>query len=362
MNNVSSTPRGSSIAAVATATSLSLVLIVAGAGRSDAQLADASSATPRTSSASSVTTAPRPTDPLSASPSQSTSIGGPSSGRVEGAIALPSTAPGLRSNPLRPNPDAIYGTVELVRALVRAAAVVHAEIPGADLVINDIGLPNGGPIPHHGSHQAGRDVDVLFYYLDADGAPFAAKGIPVDPRGRGWDFADLADPRDDVRVRLDVPRTWRFVQALVQDDLDGQGALVQRVFVAEHVRTMLLEHAERARAPRAVRDRFADLTCQPSHPHDDHLHIRFFCSTEDLQNGCEDGGPMYPWRRQQLREAQVDPVRARARARTREDRGRTTSQREAATRAGEMHRRVRAFLDERATWSVQPHPGRPFCR
>lgn len=205
-------------------------------------------------------------------------------------------------------------------------------------------------------------MDVLFYYLDAEGAVFPAKGIPVDRRGRGWDFADLADPSDDVRVRLDVPRTWAFVQALLEDDLDGQGGHVQRIFVAEHVRTILLEHAERARAPTEIRARFADLTCQPGHPHDDHFHVRFFCSTEDLRAGCADSAPMYSWRRQQLRDALVDPVREQRPRRARAPRRRTTSQRQAAASAGPMHRRVRAFLDQRAEWSVQPHPGRTFCR
>ncbi|MDQ3037962.1 MAG: penicillin-insensitive murein endopeptidase, partial [Myxococcota bacterium] len=299
-------------------------------------------------------------DPLTVPGSLSTSLGGPAHGTIRGALALPERSPGLRSNERRPNPTAYYGTVELVRALVRAAAVVEEELPGSEVVINDIGLPEGGPIPHHGSHQAGRDVDVLFYYLDRDDQPWPAKGVPLDPRGRGWDFGDLSDPRDDVRVRLDAPRTWRFVQALLEDDLAGEGALFQRIFLVEHVRTLLLAEAERVRAPRAVRDRFELLTCQPGHPHDDHLHFRTFCTDEDLQDGCADGPPMYPWRRQQLREAEIDPVRATRAPRTR--RARTVTRGEARASAGPMHSRVRAFLEERAEWSVLPHPGRPFCR
>lgn len=306
-------------------------------------------------------------DPLTVSTARSTSIGGPANGSVTGAIPLPERAPGLVSNPNRPNPTAYYGTVELVRALVRAAAVVDRELPGSAVVINDIGLPEGGPIPHHGSHQAGRDVDVLFYYLDARGEPWPAKGVPIDPRGRGWDFADLSVPDDDVRVRLDAPRTWRFVQALLEDDLSGQGAQVQRIFLAEHVRALLLAEAESVGAPRAVRDRFGALTCQPGYPHDDHLHIRFFCSDEDLQAGCADGPPMYPWRRQQLREAGIEPVRATRAPRDR--RAPITTEEEAREEAratsastGRLHARVRAFLAERETWSTPPHPGRPFCR
>jgi penicillin-insensitive murein endopeptidase len=307
---------------------------------------------------------PPAVDPLTALPSSTTSIGGPANGSLSGAIALPPTAAGLVSNPLRPNPTAYFGTVELVRALMRAAAVVDAELPGSAVVINDIGYEAGGPITHHGSHQAGRDVDVLFYYLDRRGEPWPAKGVPLDPRGRGWDFGDLTQPRDDVRVTFDARRTWRFVQAMIEDDLAGDGGLVQRIFLAEHLRALLLAEAERVRAPRAVRARFGDLTCQPGHPHDDHMHVRFFCSTEDLRAGCADGPPMYPWRRAQLREEDVEPVLAtRApRAPRERARARTTSRARAAQQAGPMHARVRAFLEERATWSEEPHPGRPFCR
>lgn len=300
-----------------------------------------------------------PLDPLSASPSLSTSIGGPSDGRLEGGFPLPAEGPGFRSNLRRPNPDAFFGTVETIRALVRAAAVVHEEMPGSELVINDIGFREGGPITHHGSHRAGRDVDVLFYYFDREGSPWPAKGVPVDPRGRGWDFGDLADPGDDVRVRLDVPRTWRLVQALLEGE--DPSSPLQRIFLAEHVRTLLLDHAERVRAPQAVRDRFGDLTCQPGYPHDDHFHFRFFCTPEDVRAGCMDGGPMYPWRRQQLQADGVDAVMA-----PRAPRARTTRGRERPTAAAaepiRMHARVRTFLDQRATWSATPHPGRRYCR
>lgn len=302
-----------------------------------------------------------PPDPIAAllamDGSTSTSIGGPNDGRVEGAVALPDEGPGFRSNPRRPNADAIWGTVEMVQALVAAAAVVHAEMPGSVLYINDLGFREGGPIPRHGSHRAGRDVDVLFYLLDRHGDPIEPVGAFLDERGRGFDFRDLATPRDDVLVRMDVPRTWRFVQAL----LEGPHAdSVQRIFVAEHLRALLLAHAERARAPRAARERFADITCQPGYPHDDHLHIRFYCTPEDIARGCEDTPPIYPWRRARLAELGLSPVIHRPRR----DRPRspTVSAEEARARAGPMHARVLEWLARREAWMRPPRTGRPFCR
>lgn len=290
-------------------------------------------------------------DPMTASGTVSTSIGGPNDGHLEGGVPLPFEAPGFFSNPRRPNETAYWGTVELVRSILSAAATVDRELPGSVVYVNDIGFREGGRIGHHGSHTAGRDVDVLFYLLDADGNPRGGIGAPIGPDGIGTDFGDLTNPDDDIDVRIDVPRTWRFVQALLEDP----DALVQRIFVVEHVRSMLLAHAESIGAPAMAIQRFADATCQPSYPHDDHLHVRFFCTAEDIVAGCADSTPMYPWRREQLRDAEVEPIAA---ARTPRRRG----PREPEPAPPPMHERVRAFLDLRESWATQPHPGRTYCR
>ncbi|HJL15288.1 MAG TPA: penicillin-insensitive murein endopeptidase [Sandaracinaceae bacterium LLY-WYZ-13_1] len=288
--------------------------------------------------------------------SESTSIGGPRDGRLEGGVPLPASGPGFLSNPRRPNEEAFYGTVEMVQALVRAAAVVHEEM-GGETMINDLGFEEGGPITHHGSHRAGRDVDVLFYLIDRDGEPMRSVGAFLDRRGVGVDFKDLAVRDDDVVVRLDAPRTWRFVQALLEGP---HGHLVQRIFVAEHLRTRLMRAAERSRAPEAIVERFGQITCQPGAPHDDHLHIRFYCTLEDLEHGCEDSPPIYGWHRLALREAGRRAVLNRPRP----DRPMPprVSVEEARANAGPMHPRVEHWLEHREAWLERPHPGRPFCR
>ena len=266
---------------------------------------------------------------------------------------MPDRTPGLRFNPRR-SPDARYGTREMVAALIRAAAVVERELPGSELWVNDLGYREGGPIVRHGSHQAGRDVDVLFYLLDEEGEPMEPVGAPLDPRGRGTDYKDLADPTDDVPVRIDLPRTWRFVQALVEDE----EAQLGRIFLVEHLRAMLLEEAARQQAPEASVERFGHLSCQPGSPHDDHFHFRFFCAPDDIAAGCHDTAPIYPWHRDRLEALGAEAVRAgpqRVRAPT-------VSASEARAAAGPMHRSVRAFLDRRAVWAERPHPGRRYCR
>jgi penicillin-insensitive murein endopeptidase len=299
-------------------------------------------------------------DVLALSGSASTSIGGPASGQLRGGIALPDRGPGFYHNPKRPA-QARYGSVELVQSIVRAAAVVEQELPGSGLTVNDLGLQNGGPIAQHGSHQAGRDADILFYVLDEHAAPVPSVGVPIDPKGQGWDFKDLSVPDDDQRVQLDKTRTWRFVAALLEIAQDS----VQRIFVVEHVRSMLLNEAQRVHASRALIQRFEDITCQPEAPHDDHLHVRLFCTPEDMSEGCLDSAPIYPWRTQALALLGLKPLLA-AGHQNREEREavakRTTSVAEARKKAGRMHVNVVKFLAEREAWRKRPSPGRPYCK
>lgn len=283
----------------------------------------------------------------------SVSMGSPNYGDLRNGVPLPIQGRGFVHNARRRR-EARYGTREMVDALVSAAAVVARELPGGELTINDLGFETGGPISQHGSHQAGRDVDVLFYLLDAEGSPRAGVGAPIDPEGRGTDYRDLAVPDDDLALRIDLPRTWRFVQALIEDE----DAALQRIFVVEHLRSMLLAHAQAIGAPAQAIERFGEMTCQPSAPHDDHFHFRFYCSDSDIGEGCEDKTPIFGWRRRQLAALGLEATMAGPRRR----RAPTTSAAEARAAAGELHPSVVAFLELREAWSRKPHPGRAYCR
>lgn len=290
--------------------------------------------------------------------SSSTSIGSSDNGRLEGGVRLPDSGLGFLHNHSAEG-DASYGTVETVQALVRAAAVFIRRCPGENAVINDLSGPQGGSVAHHWSHQVGRDVDILFFYRDTRNKPIKPLGVPIDPQGEGWDFKDLARGDDDLKVRMDLQRSWCFIQALIE----SAGPLIQRLFVAEHLRTMLLQQAEKSGAPSEIRERFGEITCQPSTPHDDHLHVRFFCTAEDVRGGCQDMYPIYPWREQALRSQGVEPVLARTNAEQyAKANQRVVSAAQARLRAGRMHWRVKKFLDQRNAWLPKPHPGRPWCQ
>mgnify|MGYP001823504228 CR=1 FL=1 len=284
----------------------------------------------------------------------STSIRNPNDGSLRGGVPLPLTAPGLRFNPER-DPKARFGTVEMVRGLVDAGARVFRELGGLPVTINDLSLEGGGPLPRHRSHQSGRDVDVFFYQLGPDGEPVESVGAFFDPSGKGVDFRDLSDPSDDVLLTLDVPRTWLFVRSLIEDER----AQLQHIYLAEHLRSLLLRHARSEAAPAATIARFEQMTCQPGYPHDDHFHFRFFCSADDIRKGCRDSPPMYPWRREALERAGVRPKplapkRPGAKAKV-------VTHEEARKAAGAMDAEVVRWLDRREAWIEKPHPGRPYC-
>jgi penicillin-insensitive murein endopeptidase len=132
------------------------------------------------------------------------------------------------------------------------------------------------------------DADLLFYLTTLD-------GVPVDSPGFVHVSADgLA--RDEAHgrwLRFDVDREWLLVRALLED----REARVQWIFVSEVVQAMLLDWAfARGDSPTTI-ERAERVMLEP-HPggvHDDHLHVRTTCSSEERLAGCEPIGPPRPW-------------------------------------------------------------------
>lgn len=208
---------------------------------------------------------------------QGTSIGATNRGRLVGGAPLPRAGPGFRFESVRGNPDARYGTPMLVGALVRAVSRVERELPGGRLVIEDLSAEHGGPLPGHGSHHSGRDVDIRFYAADPQGRPVDGRNVRFGPDGRALDGGP---------ERLDVPRNWLLVRALLEDE----EARVRYVFVHRGIERALLAHARDQRAPASLRVRAARVMRGPgtplASPHDDHMHVRIECPPSDRAHGC----------------------------------------------------------------------------
>ena len=98
------------------------------------------------------------------------------------------------------------------------------------------------------------------------------------------------DPRDPATVGSD------FVWALLRDRsgvlwVGTKGGGLSRYDPARRTFTRYRHDAARA----------------DSLPHDDHMHIRVFCTAEDVSAGCEDTHPIYPRHRARLADAGVEP-------------------------------------------------------
>jgi penicillin-insensitive murein endopeptidase len=261
-------------------------------------------ATPARSTARAVTTALALVAALGAldamgerGPRRSTSRGNPNDGSLQDAARLPTSGPGYLSNPARPNAEAIYGTDEMIGALTSAGAAVEARAPGARLFVNDLSFREGGTISQHASHESGRDADLLFYSFDAAGAVADPLCIPFgdDGTARVSRRASKGSVAEEARV-FDDRRNWLVVRSLVEN----AEAKVQRIFVAETLRSRLLAHAAESGEPAWIVERAGDLMCEPETPHDDHFHVRLFCTADDYRQGCRDGWPLYPWYRTEL--------------------------------------------------------------
>ncbi|HEV8323831.1 MAG TPA: penicillin-insensitive murein endopeptidase [Myxococcota bacterium] len=213
----------------------------------------------------------------------SVAVGRTNAGSLRGATDV-TAAPGpLRLLPkVRPR-DLRFTTDEMAAALHRAAAAVATTFPGSVLSVGNLSARTGGRIPYSVSHQNGLDADLVFYLRDAHGAfalPDGYLHVGADLRARGAPTPGW---------RFDVARNWALVAALLADPT----VRVQWMFIAEPLRTALLDEGRRAAAPAALLARAARVLHQPSDApaHDDHLHLRLYCPTPDRALGCEDRGP-----------------------------------------------------------------------
>jgi len=138
------------------------------------------------------------------------SLGSPSAGLLLNAVQAE------KSDLVEPvSPGAAWGTEETLSYLERALRKVHEEIPSTPpLQLGDISVEKGGPISPHVSHQAGRDVDIAYFYK-----------------------ADARWYRRGNAQNLDIPRNWAFVRALVTE------TDVELILIDQSIQTLLREHA-----------------------------------------------------------------------------------------------------------------------
>jgi len=150
-------------------------------------------------------------------------------------------------------PGTAWGTEETLGYLDAALEKVHAAIPGTPaLPLGDISAERGGPISPHVSHQAGRDLDIGYFY-----------------RGEQRWY------RRGNAQNLDLPRNWAFVRALVTEtDVD-------LIFIDRSIQALLKDYAlsigeERSWVEGLFGGSGQRAIIRHARGHATHIHVRFF--------------------------------------------------------------------------------------
>jgi penicillin-insensitive murein endopeptidase len=206
----------------------------------------------------------------------SMSIGKPNGGLLFNGVQMPEGAGWTRVDPSHE-----WGTEETVQYLETAIAAVDAAFPDSPkLAIGHISGKNGGYLTPHVSHQAGRDVDISYFY---------------NGETQWYRRADANN--------LDTARTWAFVRALVtQTD-------VEMLLIDQSIQKLLRAYAEGIREDPAWLDTLfhgrAGIPPVIRHApgHATHIHIRFYnpiaeetgrrCYVALVRHGMVHTGPQF---------------------------------------------------------------------
>ncbi len=179
----------------------------------------------------------------------SISVGLVEAGRLINGVSVPAG-----DSWLVVDPHSAFGTQETVDFLMAAAARVREQFATAPaLRINHIGKQSGGYIRPHRSHQAGRDVDLGFYY-------------PL-----GEDPGRLSKKRE---LAMDLAMNWALVKSLITT------ADVQFILVDKRIQARLYDFALKLGEDKAWLDQLfhAGVASLIRHArgHRDHFHVRFY--------------------------------------------------------------------------------------
>lgn len=238
---------------------------------------------------------------LPGEPIGSRSLGKTNGGGLYDGVALAPEGPNWRILTRQRARGLNYGSGPLVALIEDAAARIGAIYPESTVLVGNIGRHEGGAIPYSVSHHNGRDADLAFF--------------ATDPEGRPVDLPDLLAFQDnghsvayDGFYRFDVERNWALVVALIE----SEHANLQYLFISNGLKRLLMNHARSLDVDAAVLAKADIVLRQPSprSPHDDHFHIRTFCTADDITVGCEDFGAIHAWA--PVRSFTADDARDRA--------------------------------------------------
>jgi len=212
----------------------------------------------------------------------SVSLGNTSSGRLIRAARLPMRGKHHAVLPRWRRRRTNYGTDELIALVKHAARRVALAYPGSVMMLGNLSQKSGGDLRWSQSHNAGRDGDIAFYLRRGRRYVAPTALVKVGPRLRSTRLRG---------ARFDVRRNWALLKAL----LTHKTIEVQWIFVARYLKVVLLKHARAHRESAALLARADKILRQPtdSLSHNDHFHVRIYCSGDDRLQGCVDRAPFW---------------------------------------------------------------------
>lgn len=179
------------------------------------------------------------------------SIGEAGSGRLFNAVAMPSDPRWVISAGAE-----AWTTTETIASLEAGIATVNELFPDTPAIrIGDCSDADGGRLKRHLSHQAGRDVDVGFYFNGGDVGHFLA----------------------GTAKNMDLPRNWALLRAwVVRTDVDV-------ILLDTRVQRLLYKYALEIGEDKDWLDHvfqfsrgYRDALVQHVRGHKNHYHVRFY--------------------------------------------------------------------------------------
>jgi len=162
---------------------------------------------------------------------------------------------------------------------------VAEQFPQSQLGVADLSNKHGGALASHHSHQNGRDVDLIYYALDANSQPFAPDEHMAfyNAIGKATYATAPAFVKGIPERYFDLARNWALVKAM----LNNPSAKVEYIFVSPRVRYWLLRYAHQMHEDKTLIHKAQLRLHAPrkSKGHNDHMHVRIACSHEDIEKG-----------------------------------------------------------------------------
>ncbi|MBR4985538.1 MAG: HEAT repeat domain-containing protein [Proteobacteria bacterium] len=216
------------------------------------------------------------------------SIGTTRDGYMINGRSLPVPSLLIRQLPVPYERGLTYGTQELIRLLVDTARVMEKKYPGTIMYMGNMGAREGGDISYSVSHNAGRDADIAFYLLDDQGK-FA------HPRHLHKINRVLHSREAGAVYTFDLEKNTTLVETL----LTHPKINVQFIFLVKHLRSAIRKEFVNRGASEELLARF-DAVVQVQAAHNDHFHVRIYCSDADICAGCVDKSLIHEWQEDPL--------------------------------------------------------------